>query len=148
MYRNYLNNWEENPLPEINMDFIINGRIYRISPSTLNGSGPFTVDGVKVPYNSAFGLIGYVVPHYGYEHLGILTRYLISMHIHGFCENYNKMKETNQDKGYSIHIDGRPKAYGNIARFISTTHPRNTNKLPNCVFVECEESKVVVTAIN
>ena len=71
----------------------------------------------------------------------------MSMHIYGICANYNKMKENNQNKGFSIYIDGRPKAYKNVVGFISSTHPRSTNKLPNYIFVEGEDNKVVVNEI-
>ena len=37
MYRNYFNDLEPNPLPEINIEFIIVRRTYRIAPSTLHG---------------------------------------------------------------------------------------------------------------
>ena len=69
------------------------------------------------------------------------------MHIYRFYANYNKMKENNQDKIYSIYIDGNSKYCGNIIGFINSTHPGNINKLPECVFVECEENRVVVTTI-
>ena len=52
------------------------------------------------------------------------------MHIYGVCANYNKMKENNQYKEYSIYIDGRPKACGNVAKVIKNTRLRSTNKLP------------------
>lgn len=50
-YRHYRKNWEPNPLPEVNISFCIDGRTYRIAPSSLHGLGLFSMDGVNVPYN-------------------------------------------------------------------------------------------------
>ena len=33
-----------------------------------------------------------------------------------------------------MYINGRPKEIGNIVGFINSTHPRSTNKQPNCIF--------------
>ena len=93
MYIHYLKNWEAKPLPEINTDFCINGKTYRIAPSTLHGVGIFIMDSVKVPYKSEVGLMDYVGPTYDYAHWAKLTRYLTNMLIYGFYANYNKMKK-------------------------------------------------------
>ena len=61
-YIHYLNNWEHDPLPEINIDLCINGRAYWIDPSNLHGMGFFTIDGVNVPYNCEVELMDYVIP--------------------------------------------------------------------------------------
>ena len=46
-----------------------------------------------------------------------------------------------------MYIDGRPKAVGNIARFINSTRPGSTNKQPNCIFEAREGNRVFVCAI-
>lgn len=43
-----------------------------------------------------------------------------------------------------MYIDGRPKASGNIARFINSTQPGTTNKQPNCVFEGHDRNRVFV----
>ena len=50
------------------------------------------------------------------------------------------------NKGASIYIDGRPKAFENIAGFIHSTQLGTTHKLPNCIFEGCEGNCVFVCA--
>jgi hypothetical protein len=71
------------------------------------------MDGVNVPYNNEVELMEYVGPTYKYKYWIWLAKYLLSMWRYGICENYNQMKETNQNKGQYMYIyicDGRPKA--------------------------------------
>lgn len=46
-----------------------------------------------------------------------------------------------------MYIDGRPKASGNIAGFISNTKPSTTNNQPNFIFERREGNRVFVCAI-
>ena len=46
-----------------------------------------------------------------------------------------------------MYIDGRPKASWNIVGFINNTHPRDTNKQPNCIFEGREGNHIFVCAI-
>ena len=43
-------------------------------------------------------------------------------------------------------MDGRPKASGNIARFMNSTQPGSTHKLPNFLFEGREGNRVFVCA--
>ena len=45
-----------------------------------------------------------------------------------------------------MYIDGRPKAYRNIAGFINSTRPVTTTKQLNCEFEGCEEHSIFVCA--
>ena len=79
MYRNYLKDWEPNPIPEDNTNFSIDERTYQISSFSLDGFWFFTMVGVNVPYNSEVELMEYVGPKYDYMHSSKLMRYLKSM---------------------------------------------------------------------
>ena len=50
------------------------------------------------------------------------------------------------NKGATMDIDGRPKYSKNIARFINSTRPRTTHKLPNFIFEGSEGNHVFVCA--
>ena len=43
------------------------------------------------------------------------------MHRYALSANYIEWKENDQNKRFSMYIDGRPKATGNIAGFINST---------------------------
>jgi hypothetical protein len=43
------------------------------------------------------------------------------MQRYDMAANYIPLKDNHQSKGESIYIDGRPKAVGNILRFINST---------------------------
>ena len=45
-----------------------------------------------------------------------------------------------------MYIDGNPKASRNITRFINSTRPGTTHKLPNCLFEGHEGNCVLVCA--
>ena len=53
----------------------------------------------------------------------------------------------NQNKGAVLYIDERPKAIGNITRFIKITQPGSIIKQPNCIFEGHEGNHVFVCAI-
>ena len=61
-YRPYVKNWEPSPFPKINIDFCIDGRRYRISPSSLHGLWLFSIYGVNFPYKCEVELMDYVGP--------------------------------------------------------------------------------------
>ena len=49
-YRNLVKRWIPKELPQVDMDFFLNGRTYRIAPSSLHGLGIFSMDGINVSY--------------------------------------------------------------------------------------------------
>ena len=69
------------------------------------------------------------------------------MHRYGVSANYIQRKENDQSKRFSMYIDGRPKAIGNIVGFINSTRPSSTSKQPNCIFEVHEGNEVFVCAI-
>ena len=68
------------------------------------------------------------------------------MRRYGVATNYIQLAEHNKNKGVTMYIDGRPKAYGNVAGFINSTHPVTTTKKPNCEFEGHEEHRIFVCA--
>ena len=56
-------------------------------------------------------------------------------------------KDKDQNKGATLHIDGRPKVNGNIVRFINSTQPGSTIKQPNFIFEGREGNHVFVCVI-
>ena len=54
-------------LPQVNNDFCVNERIYRIAPSSLHGLGLFCMDGMKVGYGRCKKSMEYVGPSYNYN---------------------------------------------------------------------------------
>jgi hypothetical protein len=50
-YKHIVKRWVPKDIPEINIDFCVNERIYQIAPSSLHGLGIFSMDGIKVCYN-------------------------------------------------------------------------------------------------
>lgn len=69
------------------------------------------------------------------------------MRRYGVSANYIQRKENDQSKRFSMYIDGRPKAIGNIEGFINSTRPFSTSKQPNCIFEVREGNEVFVCAI-
>ena len=49
-YKHLVQRWVPNKLPQLDIDFFINGRMYHIAPSSLHGLGLFSMDGIKVGY--------------------------------------------------------------------------------------------------
>jgi hypothetical protein len=74
-YRHLVQQWVPKKLPEVDTDFFISGRMYRIAPSSLHGLGLFSIDGIKVGYGSITELMEYVRPLYKYNHWLILVQY-------------------------------------------------------------------------
>ena len=50
-YKHLVKQWVPRDLPQVNTDFCVNERIYRIAPSSLHGLGLFCMDDIKVGYN-------------------------------------------------------------------------------------------------
>ena len=69
------------------------------------------------------------------------------MHGYALSANYIQHKENDQIKRFSMYIDGRPKAIGNIASFINSMRPSSTSKQTNCIFEVHEGNEVFVCAI-
>ena len=66
-YKHLVKQWEPKDIPQLNTDFFVNERIYRIAPSSLHGLGFFCMDGIKVDYNRSTKLMEYVGPYYNYK---------------------------------------------------------------------------------
>jgi hypothetical protein len=139
--------WVPKGIPKINTGFCVNERIYQISPSSLHGLGPFSMDGIKVCYDRLTKLMEYVGPYYIYKDWIQIVQYTKSMRRYGLVANYIQIKDNYQNKGEIIYIEERPKATGNIAGFINSTRPATINKRPNCVFEGSEGNSVFVCAI-
>ena len=50
-YKHIVKQWVPKDISQLNTDFCVNERIYRIALSSLNGLGLFCMDGIKVGYN-------------------------------------------------------------------------------------------------
>ena len=60
--------WVPKELPQVDTDFFISGRMYRVAPSSLHGLGLFSMDGINVGYGTVNELMEYVGPLYRYKH--------------------------------------------------------------------------------
>ena len=65
---------------------------------------------------------------------------------YGVAVNYIQLAEHNKNKGATMYIDGRPKAFGNIAGFVNSTWPVTATKKQNCKFEGCKEHRIFVCA--
>ena len=120
---------------------------YRIAPSSLHGLGLFSMDVIIVKYNTVTELMDYVGPCYNYNDWMRLVRYMRSMQRYALAANYIQLINKDKNKGATIYIDGRPKAFSNITRFINSTLPGTTNKQPNCIYEGHEENREVLCTI-
>jgi hypothetical protein len=59
--------WVPKELPQLDIDFFINGRMYCIDPSSLHGLGLFSMDAIKVKYGTITKLMEYVEQCYKYN---------------------------------------------------------------------------------
>ena len=50
-YKHLVKQWVPKDIPQLNLDFCVNERIYRIAPLSLHGLGLFCMDGIKVGYD-------------------------------------------------------------------------------------------------
>ena len=143
-YKQLVQWWAPKELPEVDTDFFISGRMYRIAPSSLHGLGLFSMDGIKVGYDTVTELMEYVGPLYKYNHRLMLVWYMWSMRRYGVAANYIQLLDNNQNKWATMYIDGRKKSTGNITGFINSTQPVTTTKKPNCIFEGCEGNRIFV----
>jgi hypothetical protein len=120
-YQHLLKQWVPKELPLLDTDFSVNNRMYHIAPSSLHGLGIFSMDGITVKYNSVIELMDYVRPCYGYNDWMLLVWYMRSMQRYALSTNYIQLVNNDKNKGATIYIDGRPKAFGNITGFINNT---------------------------
>ena len=67
MYKTLVKQWVPMDLPQVNADFCVNERIYRIPSSSLHGLGLFCMDGINVRYDICTELMKYVGPSYNYN---------------------------------------------------------------------------------
>ena len=51
-YKKLVKQWVPRDIPQVNTDFCMNERIYRIAPSSLHGLGLFCIDVIKVGYGT------------------------------------------------------------------------------------------------
>ena len=102
-------------------DFFLNGRTYRIAPSSLHGLGLFSMDGIKVSYGTETELMEYVGPCYKYNEWLLLVQYTQSMWTYRLAVNYCQLLHNSLNKGEVVYIDRRLKASGNITGFINST---------------------------
>ena len=101
--------WEPKDRPEINTDFSVNERIYRIAPSSLHGLGLFSMDGIKVCYEGLIELMECVRPCYNYNDSVQLVQYTKSMKRYRVAAYYIQLKDNDQNKGTTMYIYWRPK---------------------------------------
>jgi hypothetical protein len=146
-YKHLAKQWVPKELPPIDVEFVVNNRTYRISPFSMHGLGLFSMDGVIVKYNTVTKLMDYVRPCYNYNDWMRLVRYIRSMQRYSLATNYIQLINKDKNKGGTIYIDGRPKAFTNITGFINSTRSGTTNKQTNCIFEGREENQVVLCAI-
>jgi hypothetical protein len=66
-YKHLVKRWVPKDLPQVNTDFFLDERIYRIAPSSLHGLGLFSMDGIKVFDGGITELMEYVGPCYNYR---------------------------------------------------------------------------------
>lgn len=133
-YKHLVKQWVPMDLTKINTNFFVNERIYHIVLSLLHGLGIFSMDVAKLCHGILTELMEHVRPCYVYNDWVQLVQYTKSMWRYGVAANYIQLKDNDLYKGTTMYIDGRPKAVGNIARFIDNTRPVTTNKQPNFIF--------------
>ena len=66
-YKHLVKRWLPKELPQVETYFFLNGRIYRIAPSSLHRLGLFSMDGIMVNYGTEAELMEYVGPLYRYN---------------------------------------------------------------------------------
>ena len=74
-YKHLVKQWVPRDIPQVNTDFCVNERIYRIAVSSLHGLGLFCMDGIKVGYDRCTELMEYVGPSYNYSDWMRLVQY-------------------------------------------------------------------------
>ena len=74
-YKHLVKQWVHMDLPQVNTDFCVNERIYRIALSSLHGLGLFSMNGIKVGHGRCIQLMEYVEPYYNYSDWMCLVQY-------------------------------------------------------------------------
>ena len=74
-YQHLVKQWVPSDIPQVNTDFCVNERIYRIAPSSLHGLGLFYMDNIKVGYGRCTKLMEYVGTSYNYSDWMCLVQY-------------------------------------------------------------------------
>jgi hypothetical protein len=74
-YKNLVKRWVPKDLPQVNTNFCLDERIYRITLSSLHGLGIFSMDGIKVFYDIITKLMEYVGLCYNYRDWMKLVQY-------------------------------------------------------------------------
>ena len=87
-YKHLLKQWVPKELPELDTDFYVNERMYRIAPSSIHGLGLFSMDNIKVKYGGLVELFEYVGPCYTYGVWLRLVQYMPSMRRYALTTNY------------------------------------------------------------
>ena len=82
-YKHLVKQWVPRDIAQVNTDFCVNERIYRIAPSSLHELGLFCMDGIKFGYDICAELMEYVGPSYNYSDWMRLVQYTRSMHRYG-----------------------------------------------------------------
>jgi len=67
-YKNLMKRWVPKDIPQVNIDFCLDERIYLIAPSSLHGLGLFSMDVINVFYCGITELMEYVGPCYNYRY--------------------------------------------------------------------------------
>ena len=80
-YKHLVKRWVPKDLPQVNTNFCLDERIYRIAPSSLHCLGLISMDGIKVFYGGIIELMEYVGPCYNYRDWMKLVQYMQSMQI-------------------------------------------------------------------
>jgi hypothetical protein len=78
-YKHLVRQWVPNELPQLDIDFCVNERMYHIALSSIHGLGLFSMDGIKVKDGGLVELMEYVRPCYNYGYWLRLVRYMPSM---------------------------------------------------------------------
>ena len=87
-YQHLVKQWVTRDLTQVNTDFCVNERIYRIAPSSLHGLELFCMDDIRVGYSRCIELMEYVGPCYNYSDWMHLVQYTRSMRRYGLSSNY------------------------------------------------------------
>ena len=74
-YQHLVKKWVPSDLPQLNTDFCVNERIYRIAPLSLQGLGLFCMDEIKVGYIRCTELMEYFGPYFNYSDWMSLVKY-------------------------------------------------------------------------
>ena len=120
-YKHLVKLWVPKDIPQLNIDFCLNERIYLIASSSLHALELFSMDEKKVCDDGLVEFMEYVGSYYNYKDWMWLVQYTRGMHRYGVAANYIQLRDNDKNKSLSMYINGRPKALGNSTRFINNT---------------------------